>query len=93
MRRLLQKGAELSYLEGLIDGDTKQKYYMSGTCCRRVSREQLYRPTCAPVELRSAYAPAFSESSLGGLWKVNALFKITHFFFQPDILELFLLLH
>ena len=31
MKRLFQKGAELSYLEGLIDGDTKQKYFMSGT--------------------------------------------------------------
>ena len=30
MKRLFQKGAELSYLEGLIDGDTKQKYFMSG---------------------------------------------------------------
>ena len=30
MRRLLQRGAEISYLEGLMDGDTKQKYHMSG---------------------------------------------------------------
>ena len=30
MRRLFQKGAELCCLEGLLDGDTKQKYNMSG---------------------------------------------------------------
>ncbi|KAK3600452.1 hypothetical protein CHS0354_037858 [Potamilus streckersoni] len=29
LRRLLRRGAELSYFEGLIDGDTKQKYFMS----------------------------------------------------------------
>lgn len=30
MKRLLNKGAEFCYLEGLIDSDTKQKYTMSG---------------------------------------------------------------
>ena len=31
MKRLLNKGAEFCYLEGLIDADTKHKYTMSGT--------------------------------------------------------------
>ena len=30
MRRLFQKGAELCCQEGLLDGDTRQKYNMSG---------------------------------------------------------------
>ena len=34
MRRLFQKGAELCYLERLLDVETKQKYYMSGTVCK-----------------------------------------------------------
>ncbi|XP_053395169.1 NACHT and WD repeat domain-containing protein 2-like [Mercenaria mercenaria] len=29
MKRMLQKAAEIAYLEGLIDGDTKQKYHLS----------------------------------------------------------------
>lgn len=30
MKRLMNKGAEFCYLEGLIDADTKHKYTMSG---------------------------------------------------------------
>lgn len=30
MKRLMDKGAEFCYLEGLIDADTKHKYTMSG---------------------------------------------------------------
>lgn len=30
MKRMLQKAAEIAYLEGLVDGDTKQKYHLSG---------------------------------------------------------------
>jgi hypothetical protein len=32
MKRMLQKAAEVAYLEGLIDVDTKKKYHMSSEC-------------------------------------------------------------